>query len=133
MTRHIYLVEDHPLMRQVVGQLVAGTPGLDVVGTADSGEAALDALADAAADLVLVDVSLPNMNGVELVAEIQARWPGLRCLMLSGHLEPVYAQRALAAGARGYVLKGNPAELTDAIHRVLGGEVYLSEPVRDVG
>jgi DNA-binding NarL/FixJ family response regulator len=81
-------------------------------------------------DLVLVDVSLPNMSGIELVAMIRQQMPQLRCLMLSGHNELEYVRRALAAGAWGYVTKGNPRVLLEAIQDVLAGETYLSEELR---
>lgn len=70
------------------------------------------------------------MNGIVLVTELKASHPRLRCLMLSGHQETTYAQRALAAGAQSYVAKGNPSELANAIEQVLAGDIYLSEGVR---
>lgn len=130
MSVSIYLVEDHPVMRQMLQVFIARMPGHEVCGVAGSGEEALDHLPEAEADLVLIDLSLPEMSGIDLITEIRGRWPALQCLILSGHKEASYVQQALAVGARGYLLKGNPYELSDAIRQVRAGDVYLSEPLR---
>lgn len=122
MTGRIYIVEDHPLMRQMLGEFLGATPGLQVCGMAASGEEALGQLERAGADLILVDVSLPQMSGVDLVREARARWPQLRCLMLSGHDSAQYTKHALSAGAQDYVMKGDADALLDAIQRTLGSE-----------
>ena len=83
-----------------------------------------------AVDLVTVDISLPGMNGIDLVAQLQARRPGLLCIIISGHHEPGYIKRAFAEGARGYVAKGNPMEIRTAIEQVLAGKIYLNESLR---
>ena len=131
----IYIVEDHPVMREMLREFFAGLtdPEADVCGEASTGEAALERLADVEADLVFVDVSLPGMSGIEFVEAAQARRPGLPCVMFSGHGEAAYARRALAAGARGYILKGDPYEVAGAIRQVLAGEVYLSERLQSAG
>jgi DNA-binding NarL/FixJ family response regulator len=129
MPHHVFIVEDHPLMREMMSAYVSDLPGVHVCGTARTAEEALDRLT-AQADLVLVDVALPGMNGIDLVGEIGARRPGLPCLVCSGHDEASYVRRALRAGARGYVEKGNPAELAEAIRCLLGGEAYLSVSLR---
>ncbi|MEZ4870069.1 MAG: response regulator transcription factor [Caldilineaceae bacterium] len=72
-------------------------------------------------------VSLPGMSGIELVASLHERQPDLGCLILSGHTEPDYVRSALTAGARGYLTKGKPALLVDAVKRVAAGEIYISE------
>lgn len=78
-------------------------------------------------DLVLVDISLPQMNGAELIAIIRDRWPHLPCLVLSGHGETTYIERARNAGARGYLLKGTPYELPEAVRRILAGAEYFAK------
>jgi DNA-binding NarL/FixJ family response regulator len=81
-------------------------------------------------DLVLVDVSLPTMNGIQLVSKIRELFPEMLCLMLSGHLTPFYVQRAMEAGARGYVLKDDIPGVLEGVERVLSGEIYISEALR---
>jgi len=122
----IFVIEDHPLMREVLRDYLGAMPGVEICGEATSGEEALERLDEVEADLLLVDTTLGGMNGINFVKRVSARWKDLPCLMLSGHGQEGYVERALHAGARGYVLKGNPAELPRAIEKVLGGEVYLS-------
>lgn len=130
MADQIYLIEDHPLMQRMMTEFINRMPDLHVCGMASTAEEALDQLPTTAVDLVLVDVSLPDMDGIHLVSELHKEQPALRCLMLSGHQERSYVQRALAVGARGYLAKGNPSELVMAIRQVMKGEIYLSETLR---
>ncbi len=128
MLTHIFIVEDHPLMREMLNEfLPVHAPDLEVCGAAGRGEEALECFEAAAADLALIDVALPGMTGIDLVEKLQARRPGLPCLMYSGHGEIAYVERALAAGARGYLLKGDPEELVGAIRQVLDGDTYVSK------
>lgn len=129
----IFLVEDHPMMLEVVRDFISVMSDLQMCGEAASAEDALEILDAAAPDLVLVDTSLGRMNGIDFVAEVQQRWPGLPCLMLSGHGQEHYVARALNVGARGYVLKGDPSELPQAIRSVLGGGQYISPNLRMTG
>lgn len=132
-TSHIYLVEDHSLMRQALQSSVEMQPGLVVCGAAASAEEALAAFTAPGgmpADVALIDMSLPGMSGIELVRKLLAHCPALRCLILSGHREPIYVEQALAAGAWGYVLKGYPTDIPEAIAAVLGGNRYLSRALR---
>lgn len=126
----LFLVEDHEILSYTLARFLSSQETLTVVATVPTAEAALEQLPHLVVDLVLVDVSLPAMNGIELVAHLQEHFFHLPCLMLSGHREPAYVRRALAAGARGYVLKGNPDTLLDAVPRVLAGEIYLSKELR---
>ena len=126
----IFLVEDHPLMREVVRDYLGAVAGMEICGESVTAEDALEKLARACADLVLVDTSLPRMSGIDLVAAVRERWDGLPCLMLSGHDHESWVQRAFDAGAHGYVLKGDPAELPRAIREVLEGQRYLSPRLR---
>lgn len=130
MSSRIFIVEDHPLMQRAVSALVGRLPDATVCGIAATGEEALLQLPEAQADLVLVDVSLPGMSGIELAGAITTQWPALPCLMLSGHQEAAYVERALAAGARGYVMKGETQELNAAILYVLDGGEYLAPATR---
>lgn len=131
MSSRIFIVEDHPIMRQMMREFIEAILGMEVCGAAATAEEGLERLADLDVDLVTVDISLPGMNGIDLVAELQARWPELPCIIISGHHEPGYIKRAFAEGARGYVAKGNPMEIRTAIEQVLAGKIYLNESLRE--
>jgi len=123
----LFLVEDHPVTRQTLCQFLERFPDLKVSATAATAEEALKRLrVSANYDVLLIDVSLPKMNGIELVGEVRKFAPDSRCLMLSGHDDVTYVKRALAAGARGYLLKGNPGELVTGIREVVAGKTFLS-------
>jgi DNA-binding NarL/FixJ family response regulator len=125
----VLLVEDHVMMRDALVEFLAGFPAVRVCGAVATGDEALDWLDDEQPDVVLVDVSLPGMSGIDLVEEIGRRWPELPCLMVSGHHTTEYVQRSREAGARGYLLKGNPDELQAAIDAVAGGGTYFGASV----
>lgn len=133
MATSIYIVEDHTFMRQALVDFIEDVPDFHVHGAVETAEEALAELNGEATtiDLVFIDTRLPGMDGIELVGELTRRWPTLRCLMLSGHGENSYVDRALKAGAQGYVLKGNPDEIPEAIRRVLDGESYLSAALKN--
>ena len=131
MSNSVYIVEDHPRMRDLLREWIDELPGLSVCGTAESAETALRELETVQADVAMIDMSLPMMGGIELVAALRERHPRTRCLILSGHNETSYVERALAAGAQGYLLKGEPSEIRTAIDRVLAGERYLSVGLPD--
>jgi DNA-binding NarL/FixJ family response regulator len=126
MSLKIFIVEDHPIMRYTLSNFIQNKLGLEVSGVAAAGMEALKRLAEVETDIVLIDVLLPGMSGFDLVKQLQERKPGLPCLMLSGHGEITYVQHALRIGARGYVLKGNPPEIREAIAIVMAGGTYLS-------
>lgn len=133
MTCHVYIVEDHDSLRQLLTTYIDSLPGLAVRGAASSGEQALAELADEPADLLVVDLSLPHMSGTDVVRTARSRWPDMRCIILSAHMGSEYVERALAAGAQGYVRKGDPGELQTAIRCVLEGRVYTGETVPQLG
>ena len=122
----LMIVEDHVNLAAIVANYLRFQESLEVAAVVHSGEAALIELADLSVDLAVVDVSLPGMSGIELVAVIAERQPDLPCLMLSGHDDPRYVRQALEAGARGYVSKGNPPDLLEAVRCVLAGGTYVS-------
>lgn len=126
----IMVIEDHTVFGKALVRLLTEKANVDVVGVVRSGEEALEKLSSTNVDLVLVDVSLPTMNGIQLVSRIREQFPGILCLMLSGHLTPFYVQRSLEAGARGYVLKDDIAGVLEGVQRVLGGEIYVSSALR---
>ena len=129
MPHHVFIVEDHPLMRNMMSTYIDELPELTVCGSVRTAEEALDQL-PGHTELVLVDISLPGMSGIELIREVQSRWPHLLCLVCSGHDEASYVERSLEAGAHGYVAKGSPSELTDALRCLRKGESYLSASLR---
>lgn len=126
----ILLVEDHAAFASVLVRLLRKTGDLEVTEVARTAEIALQKLPEQEFDLALVDVFLPKMSGISLVALIHDRYPDLHCMMLSGHMLDHYVQRALQAGARGYVLKDHSDEIIEGIQHILKGETYLSKDLR---
>jgi len=125
----VFIVEDHTLLRTTLRDFLLDEPDLQVVGDAGSAETALEALeglAHCAPDVVLVDVSLPGMSGIEFVKRLARLHPHVACVMLSGHGETDDVEDALAAGARGYVVKGSSDEVPAAIRTVLAGDRHVS-------
>ncbi|MGI9332313.1 MAG: response regulator [Gammaproteobacteria bacterium] len=124
----ILIVEDHPLVRLGLTSLIEAEPDLVVCGEVGTCEAAHEAIRASAPDLVIVDLVLDGCNGLDLVKTMHAHYPEIPALVLSMHDEAVYAERALRAGARGYVTKKQFDEtVLLAIRRVLSGETYLSQ------
>jgi len=125
--RQIFVVEDHPIFRHGLVQVINSEPDLHVCGEAQGGPAALGALRMKSADLVVTDVCLQGANGIELTKQLRAEHPDIPILVLSMHDETLYAMRALKAGANGFVMKrAGVAVFLDAIRRVLEGKVYVS-------
>jgi DNA-binding NarL/FixJ family response regulator len=129
----VLLVEDHAMVASTLSRVLRERGNLDVAAVATSAESALARLDDLRVDLVLIDVSLPQMSGIELVGAIHQRDPALPCLMLSGHLSTHYVERAMQAGASGYVLKDSIGEILEGIEHVLRGGSFISEELRDGG
>jgi DNA-binding NarL/FixJ family response regulator len=127
--RHkVLVVDDHPIVRQGLTQLIGQENDLYVIGGAEDAPAALDAIEKLQPDIALVDISLRETNGIELIKDIKIRHPRLPVLVLSMHQETFYAERVLRAGARGYVTKEEATErVVQAIRQVLSGQVYLSD------
>jgi len=127
----IFVVEDHVIMQEMLHAFISQEADMEVCATAGSGEAALEDLDRASPDLVLIDLSLPGVSGLDLVTSVKARYPRLPCAILSGHGESYYAEQAMAAGAQGYVLKGDPDELPGAIRQMMQGERYISKALQN--
>ncbi len=126
--KRIVLVDDHPMTRLGLCQLINNEPDMEVCGEAESAEAGMDVILGTAPDLVLVDISLPGKNGLELIQDIHAVSPGIRMLAVSLHPEFIYAERAIGAGSRGYVMKSESgATLLSAMRTVLSGGIAVSE------
>lgn len=125
--KKILLVDDHPLMRRGQADLLNREPDLVVCGEAGTARVAIGAIAKLKPDLVLVDMGLPDKDGLELIKDIHSLHPGLPVLAMSMQDEAIYAPRVLRAGGRGYVMKQEgPELLAGAIRTVLSGQVALS-------
>jgi DNA-binding NarL/FixJ family response regulator len=127
----ILVIEDHAAFGRALVRLLNDKADLEVVAVVQSGEEALERLPELDVDLVLIDVSLPKMNGIEVATRIREKYPNLRCLMLSGHLTPFYVRRAMDAGAHGYVLKDDIQGVLEGVDSVLKGEIYVSRALRE--
>lgn len=128
--KNLLLVEDHPVFARTLVQILKQQEDLNVVMVADTAEKALELIPDLDLDLILVDVSLPKMNGIDLVGELTQMYPHILCLVVSGHLSDVYVRRSLAAGARGYVTKDSANGIIEGIYQVLQGEIYIGKELR---
>ena len=126
----ILVVDDHPIIREGLVRLVDDEQDLAICGQADDAPEALKAISETKPDVVIVDISLKNSSGIELMKSIKAQYPKLPVLILSMHNEALYAERALRAGAMGYIMKQEASEkLLTAIRHVLVGQIYVSDKV----
>lgn len=126
----VILAEDHELMRAGVRLLLESLPHVQILAEAGNGQEALDLVRRHEPDLLLLDVTLPGMNGLEVAARVRREAPDTRVLMLSMHAAPQYVARALEAGACGYLTKDSAVvELRDALTSVLAGREYLSKAI----
>ena len=126
--RRVLIVDDHPMMRTGLAQLIDNENDLKVCAEADNAGQAINAVAKQKFDLVLVDISLPDKNGLELIKDIRTLKPDLPILVVSMHDELIYAERVLRAGARGYIMKQEGGQkFLLAIRQVLAGKIFVSE------
>ncbi len=125
--RTVLIVDDHPIVRQGLAQLINQEKDLEVCGQAEDAHEALQAIRQLQPDMVIVDIALKDTSGMELIKDLKVQYPDLPVLTLSMHDEAVYGERALRAGARGYIMKLEATEkVVTAIRQVLAGEVYVS-------
>ena len=125
----LLLVEDHAMFAEALVHVLQGREDLRVVKVVGTAEKALQAIPDLTVDLALVDVSLPQMSGIEFVSELRQSYPEIPCLMISGHKSGNFIRRSLEAGARGYAIKDSSAGIIEGIRRVLEGEIYVSKDI----
>ena len=126
--KRVLLVDDHPLMRLGMSQLIDRQPDLVVCGQAEDAHEALKCVAALNPDVVVLDLTLKDSDGLEVLKNINAQYPTIPVLVLSIHAESLYAELALRAGAKGYVMKTEPlANVLSAIRRILTGGIYVSE------
>jgi DNA-binding NarL/FixJ family response regulator len=125
--KRIVIVDDHPLFRKGLQELIHSDDSFAVCGEAGDATEAMDVIRKLHPDVVIVDLSLPGANGIELIKNIRAEYPNLPILVLSMHDESLYALRAMRAGADGYVMKHEAmANVVQAMHEVFNGRPYLS-------
>ena len=128
----VLIVDDHPLVRERLAELINQELDLVVSAEAEDAAEALRAVEDAVPAVAIVDITLKNSYGIELVKQLKERYPDLPTLVLSMHDESLYGERALRAGARGYLTKQEATKkIIDVIRRVLRGDVYVSDALAD--
>src|SRR5437588_1437396 len=126
--RRVLLIDDQPLVREGLTNLINGQDDLMVCGEAEGSAGAMAGIARSRPDVALIDISLKNESGLELVKNLDSQFPLVALIVLSMHDEALYAERALRAGARGYVMKRETTKsVLNAIRRVVEGDVYVSE------
>ncbi|HVT89019.1 MAG TPA: response regulator transcription factor [Tepidisphaeraceae bacterium] len=126
--RSVVIVDDHPIVRQGLAQLINQQPDLHVSQEIQNARAAVDSINQQVPDIAIIDISLEDRSGIELIKDLRAQHPEMAILALSMHDESLYAERALRAGAKGYIMKQEATEqVMTAIRRVLEGQIYVSE------
>ena len=123
----LFVVDDHPMVRLSIGMLIEREEDFVLCGEAATAEDAVARIPEARPDIALVDLSLPDMDGIELIGALRAQMPALHLVMLTGHGERSYVEGALAAGAHGYIVKGDAASILPALRSVMAGETYVSD------
>jgi DNA-binding NarL/FixJ family response regulator len=130
--KSIVLVDDHPLMRKGLALTLDSDPAYKVIEQLDRGEELIQRLDELKPDLIIIDVSLPGMSGLELVKHVISQQEDQKMLVVSRHDESLYAERVIRAGAKGYVMKLEASEvLLKAVRKVLNGGIYVSEEVSE--
>ncbi|SRR6056297_474067 len=128
--KKIYIVDDHPLMRKGMAMTLENSVEFTVCGQSESAEEGISEILSLKPDACVVDISLPGMNGIELVKNLLAQMPDLKILVVSRHDEELYAERAIRAGAKGYLMKLEAGEvLVSAVRQVMNGGIYLSDKI----
>src|SRR5580658_8515867 len=128
--RRVLIVDDHPIVRQGLRRIMENEDDLVVCGEAESVREARTAIKELSPDIMIVDISLKQGDGIELVRDVRAHHPQLPILVLSMHDETIYAERMLSAGANGYIMKQAASEqFLVSLRRVLDGGIYVSEAV----
>ncbi|MDR3237864.1 MAG: response regulator transcription factor [Spirochaetia bacterium] len=128
----IYIVDDHPVVRRGLGQFINSRDGFCICGEAGDAESAIADINDKNPDIVLVDINLKGTSGIDLIKAIRSRYSGVNVLVLSMHEENEYIERAMRAGAKGYILKNDSEELVfEAIASVIKNRIFLSDGIKD--
>lgn len=128
--QNIFVVDDHPIFRRGLIALISEEDSLNICGEAEAGLEALEKLKKTAPDLIILDIGLKDINGLDLIKRIHSLHKDIKILILSMHEEEIYGKRALRAGAQGYVMKGeDPNVFLKALQKILDGEIYISDRV----
>ena len=129
----IVIADDHAIVRRGLSQIIGDSDDLQLVGEAGSADELFDVLRSRVVDVLVLDLTLADRDGIELVKHIRSEFPRVAVLMLSMHSEDIYAVRALRAGASGYVQKEEaPEMLLEAIHRIASGRIYVSPAIAEL-
>ena len=132
MSIRILIADDHAVVRQGLCSLLGQEPGMTVVGEVADGRSAVRLSTELAPDVVIMDITMPDMNGIEATHQIKTSSPGIKVVALSIHSDRRMVARMLAAGASAYLTKDSPfEELTRALRTVIGNQTYLSPPIAD--
>lgn len=132
MATRILIVDDHPLVRQGLGQIIESQEDMEICGEAEDAPSAMRRVGECSPDAIIVDISLQGNNGLELIKNIKAVYETVPIMVFSMHDETIYAQRALRAGAKAYVMKKESSDkIVEAIKRIIKGEIYVSPRVAD--
>lgn len=133
MTISIFLADDHPLIMEGLQLILDNEPGLKVVGQAMDGRTLVQEVVKQQPDVVIVDITMPELNGIEAARQVREQCPHCQVIMLSMHSTPRLVMRALEAGARGYLVKGTASEeVVKAVRSVIQGQRYLSQKIVDL-
>lgn len=133
LRKKIYILDDHPLIREGLSKLINQEDDMSVTGMAAEGSIALEDLSRMNPDIIIVDLSLKDINGLDFIKAVRTRYPQINTMVLSMHDENIYAERALKAGARGYIMKQEAAEtVIDGIRSIVTGNIYVSEKIKSV-
>lgn len=130
MASRVLIVDDHPIVRRGLTQLIEQEPDLEVCGEASDADTAMSAMEDLEPDIALVDLMLKGSSGTDLIRSLKSRHANIPILVISMHDEAIYAERALRAGAHGYIMKEEAtSQVLTALRKVLEGDVYVSDRI----
>lgn len=126
----VLIVDDHPMVRERLAEILNREPGLNVCAEAEDRHEAIQQIEAKAPELAIIDLTLRNSDGLELIKDIHTRWPGLLMLVVSMHDESLYAERVIRAGARGYITKQEATrDIVLAVRTVIAGRIYLNQKI----
>lgn len=129
-TTTIFIIEDHWLIKQEYTALIKREPDLEICGEAATAAEALEKIPQLNPAIIITDISLKDMNGVELIAQLHQQCPALLTLVISGHDEALYAKKAYQAGAKGYLVKTEAWQVVKAIRHIMQGDLYFSAEIQ---